>query len=87
MAGGRLYVAFGSSGVKDSLANLREAPEFVFNIVGMAPRGRRSQTRFPRECRDPAEQNLDFFSSFKHPTGCGGWLRIICVSAGAKIPH
>jgi flavin reductase (DIM6/NTAB) family NADH-FMN oxidoreductase RutF len=29
------YVAFGSSGVKDSLANLREVPEFVANIVTM----------------------------------------------------
>jgi flavin reductase (DIM6/NTAB) family NADH-FMN oxidoreductase RutF len=29
------YVAFGSSGVKDSLGNLREVPEFVANIVTM----------------------------------------------------
>lgn len=29
------YVAFGSSGVKDSLANLREVPEFVANIVSV----------------------------------------------------
>jgi flavin reductase (DIM6/NTAB) family NADH-FMN oxidoreductase RutF len=29
------YVAFGSTGVKDSLANLREVPEFVVNIVTM----------------------------------------------------
>ena len=29
------YVAFGSTGVKDSLANLREVPEFVANIVSM----------------------------------------------------
>jgi len=29
------YVAFGSSGEKDSLANLREVPEFVANIVTM----------------------------------------------------
>jgi len=29
------YVAFGSTGVKDSLANLREVPEFVANIVTM----------------------------------------------------
>jgi flavin reductase (DIM6/NTAB) family NADH-FMN oxidoreductase RutF len=29
------YVAFGSSGVKDSLRNLREVPEFVANIVTM----------------------------------------------------
>ncbi len=27
------YVAFGSSGVKDSLANIREVPQFVANIV------------------------------------------------------
>jgi len=29
------YVAFGSTGVKDSLMNLREVPEFVANIVTM----------------------------------------------------
>ena len=29
------YVAFGSTGVKDSLKNLREVPEFVANIVTM----------------------------------------------------
>lgn len=29
------YVAFGSTGVKDSLSNLREVPEFVANIVSM----------------------------------------------------
>jgi flavin reductase (DIM6/NTAB) family NADH-FMN oxidoreductase RutF len=29
------YVAFGSTGVKDSLQNLREVPEFVANIVTM----------------------------------------------------
>jgi flavin reductase (DIM6/NTAB) family NADH-FMN oxidoreductase RutF len=29
------YVAFGSGGVKDSLANLREVPEFVANIVSV----------------------------------------------------
>jgi flavin reductase (DIM6/NTAB) family NADH-FMN oxidoreductase RutF len=29
------YVAFGSSGVKDTLKNLREVPEFVANIVSM----------------------------------------------------
>jgi len=29
------YVAFGSSGVKDSLSNLKEVPEFVANIVTM----------------------------------------------------
>ena len=29
------YVAFGSTGAKDSLANLREVPEFVVNIASM----------------------------------------------------
>jgi flavin reductase (DIM6/NTAB) family NADH-FMN oxidoreductase RutF len=29
------HVAFGSTGVKDSLQNLREVPEFVANIVTM----------------------------------------------------
>jgi flavin reductase (DIM6/NTAB) family NADH-FMN oxidoreductase RutF len=29
------YVSFGSTGVKDSLQNLREVPEFVANIVTM----------------------------------------------------
>jgi flavin reductase (DIM6/NTAB) family NADH-FMN oxidoreductase RutF len=29
------YVAFGSSGVKDTLANIREVPEFVANIVSV----------------------------------------------------
>jgi flavin reductase (DIM6/NTAB) family NADH-FMN oxidoreductase RutF len=29
------YVAFGSTGVKDSLSNLREVPQFVANIVTM----------------------------------------------------
>jgi len=29
------YVAFGSTGAKDTLANLREVPEFVVNIVSM----------------------------------------------------
>jgi flavin reductase (DIM6/NTAB) family NADH-FMN oxidoreductase RutF len=29
------YVAFGSTGVKDTLANLREVPQFVVNIVTM----------------------------------------------------
>jgi flavin reductase (DIM6/NTAB) family NADH-FMN oxidoreductase RutF len=29
------YVAFGSTGVKDSLTNLRKVPEFVANIVTM----------------------------------------------------
>ena len=29
------YVAFGSTGVKDSLRNIREVPEFVANIATM----------------------------------------------------
>jgi flavin reductase (DIM6/NTAB) family NADH-FMN oxidoreductase RutF len=29
------YVAFGSTGIKDTLSNLREIPEFVVNIVTM----------------------------------------------------
>jgi flavin reductase (DIM6/NTAB) family NADH-FMN oxidoreductase RutF len=29
------YVAFGSTGIKDSVSNLREVPEFVANIVSM----------------------------------------------------
>jgi len=29
------YVAFGSTGIKDSVTNLREVPEFVANIVSM----------------------------------------------------
>lgn len=29
------YVAFGSTGVKDSIANLREVPQFVANIVSL----------------------------------------------------
>ena len=45
------YVAFGSSGVKDSLANLREVPEFVANIVTMhlLERMNFTSTDFPRE--------------------------------------
>src|SRR6266404_7526904 len=45
------YVAFGSSGVKDSLANLREVPEFVANIVTMHLLERMNFTSgdFPRE--------------------------------------
>src|ERR1700756_5609512 len=45
------YVAFGSTGVKDSLANLREVPEFVANIVSMhvLERMNFSSTDFPRE--------------------------------------
>jgi flavin reductase (DIM6/NTAB) family NADH-FMN oxidoreductase RutF len=45
------YVAFGSSGVKDSLANLREVPEFVANIVTMHLLERMNFTSgdFPRD--------------------------------------
>lgn len=45
------YVAFGSSGVKDSLSNLREVPEFVANIVTMHLLEKMNFTsaNFPRE--------------------------------------
>jgi flavin reductase (DIM6/NTAB) family NADH-FMN oxidoreductase RutF len=45
------YVAFGSSGVKDSLANLREVPQFVANIVTMDLLERMNFTSgdFPRD--------------------------------------
>jgi flavin reductase (DIM6/NTAB) family NADH-FMN oxidoreductase RutF len=45
------YVAFGSTGVKDSLSNLREVPEFVANIVTMHLIERMNFTSgdFPRE--------------------------------------
>src|ERR1700740_1737164 len=45
------YVAFGSTGVKDSLKNLREVPEFVANIVTMHLLERMNFTScdFPRE--------------------------------------
>jgi len=45
------YVAIGSSGVKDSLANLREVPQFVANIVTMDLLERMNFTsgNFPRE--------------------------------------
>ena len=45
------YCAFGSSGVKDSLANLREVPEFVANIVTMDLLERMNFTSgdFPRD--------------------------------------
>src|SRR5687767_2037631 len=45
------YVAFGSSGVKDSLSNLREVPEFVANIVTMhlLEKMNFTSTDFPRE--------------------------------------
>jgi flavin reductase (DIM6/NTAB) family NADH-FMN oxidoreductase RutF len=45
------YVAFGSSGIKDSLSNLREVPEFVANIVTMhlLERMNFTSTDFPRD--------------------------------------
>jgi flavin reductase (DIM6/NTAB) family NADH-FMN oxidoreductase RutF len=45
------YVAFGSNGVKDSLTNLREVPEFVANIVTMHLLERMNFTSgdFPRD--------------------------------------
>src|SRR5271169_6331270 len=45
------YIAFGSSGVKDSLKNLREVPEFVANIVTMHLLERMNFTSgdFPRD--------------------------------------
>ena len=45
------YVAFGSTGVKDSLTNLREVPEFVANIVTMHILERMNFTSgdFPRD--------------------------------------
>jgi flavin reductase (DIM6/NTAB) family NADH-FMN oxidoreductase RutF len=45
------YVAFGSTGVKDSLNNLREVPEFVANIVTMDLLERMNFTSgdFPRD--------------------------------------
>lgn len=45
------YVAFGSSGVKDSLSNLREVPQFVANIVTMDLMERMNFTScdFPRD--------------------------------------
>ena len=45
------YVAFGSSGVKDSLANIREVPQFVANIVSVDLIERMNFTSgdFPRE--------------------------------------
>lgn len=45
------YVAFSSTGVKDSLANLREVPEFVANIVSMdlLEKMNFTATDFPRE--------------------------------------
>jgi flavin reductase (DIM6/NTAB) family NADH-FMN oxidoreductase RutF len=45
------YVAFGSSGVKDSLSNLREVPQFVANIVTMDLLERMNFTAcdFPRD--------------------------------------
>jgi flavin reductase (DIM6/NTAB) family NADH-FMN oxidoreductase RutF len=45
------YVAFGSTGSKDSLANLREVPEFVANIVSMhvLEKMNFTSTDFPRD--------------------------------------
>ena len=45
------YVAFGSTGKKDSLANLREVPEFVANIVSMhvLEKMNFTSTDFPRD--------------------------------------
>jgi flavin reductase (DIM6/NTAB) family NADH-FMN oxidoreductase RutF len=45
------YVAFASDGVKDSLSNLREVPEFVANIVTMhlLEKMHFTSTNFPRE--------------------------------------
>ncbi len=45
------YVAFGSTGAKDSLANLREVPEFVVNIASMYVLEKVNLTAidFPRE--------------------------------------
>ena len=45
------YVAFGSTGVKDSLSNLREVPEFIANIVTMHLLERMNFTSgdFPRD--------------------------------------
>ena len=45
------YCAFGSTGVKDSLKNLREVPQFVANIVGMGVLEKMNftSTDFPRE--------------------------------------
>ena len=45
------YVAFGSTGIKDSLRNLREVPEFVANIVTMhvLERMNFTSTDFPRD--------------------------------------
>jgi flavin reductase (DIM6/NTAB) family NADH-FMN oxidoreductase RutF len=44
------YLAFGSSGVKDTLSNLREVPQFVANIVTMHLMERMNMTsgNFPR---------------------------------------
>lgn len=45
------YVAFGSAGVKDTISNLREVPQFVANIVSMDLLQRMNFTSgdFPRE--------------------------------------
>jgi flavin reductase (DIM6/NTAB) family NADH-FMN oxidoreductase RutF len=45
------YVGFGSTGAKDSVANLRDVPEFVVNVVSMPllERMNRTATDFPPE--------------------------------------
>src|ERR1700716_3364842 len=45
------YVAFGSTGLKDSVSNLREVPEFVANIVTMhlIEKMNFTSTDFPRD--------------------------------------
>lgn len=45
------YVAFGSTGVKDSVTNLREVPQFVANIVTMhvLEKMNFTSTNFPRD--------------------------------------
>src|SRR4030081_419980 len=62
------YVAFGSTGVKDSLANLREVPEFVANIVTMHLIEKMNFTSgdFPRE-----EDEFDWAGLTAGPGGKG----------------
>jgi flavin reductase (DIM6/NTAB) family NADH-FMN oxidoreductase RutF len=61
------YVAFGSTGVKDSLRNLREVPEFVANIVTMDLLERMNFTSgdFPRDEDEFAWAGLTPASSAK----------------------
>jgi flavin reductase (DIM6/NTAB) family NADH-FMN oxidoreductase RutF len=51
MGSNPFYIAFASTGVKDSVTNLREVPEFVANIVSMGLLERMNFTAcdFPRE--------------------------------------